>query len=582
MGEYLLNTPHGYYLRVAVPKDLRDTLKRREIKKSLLTRDRSRAIKAAQSFVLEIEDMFASLRGVPMGRRRATLPGMSEIIVRELGADGKPFREHDMTVEEHRQLFPLGVPQATPTSSVAPNYVPQKIATEATPIAKSPVSSRLKRNDVLSLLALETFIPGCLRSHVYEYLVEKEGQGMTANRLSSLHSTLTHVTEFFGDVPMRSVTRAQVAEYISVLSSLPVVHSANRTSAYRGMTIREIAIATQKRIKRIEDLQAKGKPCTDSVELLDPVSVNRYICDTEAFWEWCGLEERSLPNPFGKQKIRAAKKGKKKRDPFTPEHLSIIFHHPIFVEHKVPLGQLLQPHHFFVPLIAAYTGMRIEEICQLHCADVKKLHGIWMFDINRLDNKKLKNDSSERCVPLHADLIHFGLLAYLAELMEEGELLLFPNLLSRPNERTGDMSYSNSVTVWFGRLLTSLNLKSKTLVFHSFRHTFRNSYKQQLDSNDKVVTELLGHAHGNLTDDTYGSAYFHKTLKDVIDTLKLDIDLKDFVTPWKSEDFYLSAVLRRIRRERKDPYLDVPIKEIRTAAKRYADKREKTKTKTTV
>jgi|GEM_PF-4184557 len=582
MGEYLLNTPHGYYLRVAVPKDLRGVLKRREIKKSLLTRDRSRAIKAAQSFVLEIEDMFASLRGAPMSRRRSTLPGMTEVIVRDLGPDGKPFREHEMTVEEHRQLFPPGIPQVSLPTDITSATVSQNVPEEHKSIVKSPISSRTKQKDASAVITPETSRSGYLNSRLHDYLEEKRGQGMTTNRLLSLQGTLTHVTEFFGDVPMHSITRAQAAEYIGILSSLPVIHSASRTNIYQGMTIREIALKTQKRVTKIKELRTQGKPCTDSVEQLDPVTVNRYICDAEAFWDWCGLEDRSLPNPFGKQKVRETGKKNKKREPFTPELLSIIFRHLIFTEHKTPPVQILQPHHFFVPLIGVYTGLRIEEICQMHCTDVKKLHGIWMFDINTLEDKKLKNESSERHVPIHNDLIHFGLLTYLAELMEEGEALLFPNLLSRPNKKTGEVSYSNSVTVWFGRLLKSLNIKTKTLVFHSFRHTFANSYKQQLDINDKVVKELLGHSHGNLTDDVYGSSYYYKTLKDVIDVLKLDINLKDFVTPWNSEDFYPSTVLRRIRRERKDPYLEVPIKEIRTAAKRYADKREKTKTKTTV
>ena len=54
MANNLLYTPFGYYLRVMVPKDLRDALGKREIKKSLTTLNLSCAIKAAQLLMPEI------------------------------------------------------------------------------------------------------------------------------------------------------------------------------------------------------------------------------------------------------------------------------------------------------------------------------------------------------------------------------------------------------------------------------------------------------------------------------------------------------------------------------------------------
>lgn len=85
MAEHLLSTPFGYYLRVSVPKDLRTRLGKREIKKSLSTYNRSHAIKAAQLLMLGIEQLFSSMRGVTMTwRKKPVLPGMSEMIVRDL------------------------------------------------------------------------------------------------------------------------------------------------------------------------------------------------------------------------------------------------------------------------------------------------------------------------------------------------------------------------------------------------------------------------------------------------------------------------------------------------------------------
>jgi hypothetical protein len=68
MANNLLYTPFGYYLRVMVPKDLREALGKREIKKSLTTLNLSCTIKAAQLLMPEIKHLFTSLRGRTMSR----------------------------------------------------------------------------------------------------------------------------------------------------------------------------------------------------------------------------------------------------------------------------------------------------------------------------------------------------------------------------------------------------------------------------------------------------------------------------------------------------------------------------------
>jgi hypothetical protein len=101
MANNLLYTPFGYYLRVMVPKDLREALGKREIKKSLTTLNLSCAIKAAQLLMPEIKHLFSSLRGRTMSRsKRAILSGLTEITIRDrLDEFGRPYQEREMTVD---------------------------------------------------------------------------------------------------------------------------------------------------------------------------------------------------------------------------------------------------------------------------------------------------------------------------------------------------------------------------------------------------------------------------------------------------------------------------------------------------
>ena len=571
MANNLLYTPFGYYLRVMVPKDLRDALGKREIKKSLTTLNLSCAIKAAQLLMPEIKHLFTSLRGRTMSRsKRAILPGLTEIIIRDrLDEFGRPYQEREMTVEEYRDLYLSGrtLPINLPGDSGAQiNNLPVPHVTNS----NFPVP--IQRSEVVNSPQIIENLYTCgdsIQVKIDEYLAERD-EDLSSSRRTDMLRLFGFLIEFFGDVPMRSILRKNVTEFLNVLRSLPTIYSGKRNKKYRGLTLREVAARTKKRIKEIEEQKARGLPYTE-IPLLSVATVNNYITSAEAFWDWCGSQDRELTNPFKKQK--RVKQGVKPREPFTVKHLDIIFHDKLFTNHEFAPRQTLHPHHFFVPLIGCYSGMRIEEICQLRLSDIKCLDEIWLFDINRELDKKVKNDSSIRKVPIHSALIKFGLLRYYEKLLAEGETLLFPNLLPKTNEKTGEYSYSNVPTVWFGRLLKSLNIKTKALVFHSFRHTFSNAYKQDryLES---VYKELLGHAHNDETLGTYSVAYYHTTLKEAIEALKLGIDM-DFVKPWVPENFLESEVLRSLRRKAGDPHLRVPRSQLLPAVEQHKRQNKK-------
>ena len=56
--------------------------------------------------------------------------------------------------------------------------------------------------------------------------------------------------------------------------------------------------------------------------------------------------------------------------------------------------------------------MRLEEIGQLRCEDIKTEGGIYYFDVNNEGNSHLKNNSSIRQIPIHSTLIKLGFLDY--------------------------------------------------------------------------------------------------------------------------------------------------------------------------
>lgn len=122
--------------------------------------------------------------------------------------------------------------------------------------------------------------------------------------------------------------------------------------------------------------------------------------------------------------------------------------------------------------------MRENECCQLLADDVAIRDGVDVFLLNTENphaDKSFKTEQSKRYVPIHPELIRLGILNVAAYQKSRGEERLFPDL------KKGASPGAHHSTVfgkWFnGRFLPSLGIKRPGLVFHSFRHTFRDAMR---------------------------------------------------------------------------------------------------------
>ena len=147
----------------------------------------------------------------------------------------------------------------------------------------------------------------------------------------------------------------------------------------------------------------------------------------------------------------------------------------------------------WVMRIAAYSGMRLEEIAQLTVKDVqtRSANGgtVVVFDIHNGDSAHhLKNDSSARAIPMHSELVRAGLLDYGQALPQDG--LLFPGLKRRESKggkigaRLGEL---------FRKRLIALDMKRDGLCFHSLRHTVATRLETASVSQTDAA-RVLGHA----------------------------------------------------------------------------------------
>lgn len=162
-------------------------------------------------------------------------------------------------------------------------------------------------------------------------------------------------------------------------------------------------------------------------------------------------------------------------------------------------------NQFWIPIIALYTGMRLDEIAQLHLDDIKQDdEGIWVVDVNADEEKKLKTPSSKRLIPIHPFILdELKLHKYVEHLKHQGVSRLFPELNKR---RDG---YSQAVSKWFN---TSYKIKcgivedGRKKDFHSFRTTF-TTHLEHKGVHLGMLKQVLGHSKG---DDVTLSFYTEK------------------------------------------------------------------------
>lgn len=103
---------------------------------------------------------------------------------------------------------------------------------------------------------------------------------------------------------------------------------------------------------------------------------------------------------------------KKARLPYEIDDLNRIFSCPIYALGERPQGGGGEAA-YWLPLLALYTGARLEELGQLRRKDIKESDGLWYITItDEAEGASLKTHSSRRAIPIHPELCRLGFVDY--------------------------------------------------------------------------------------------------------------------------------------------------------------------------
>lgn len=346
-----------------------------------------------------------------------------------------------------------------------------------------------------------------LSARITEFIQKKKAQWKPKTE-EEWRGILGMLVRIVGDIPVEDLCHEHGNLWEDTLHFLP--SNCVKRGQDKGLTF--------------ETVLEKGK--SGELPRLSVRSQAKYLQKVVTFMKWCKRRHYCSENHFEREPPRISKKNKTSRDYFTTQDLSKIFtEYRILTDVK---GNKAFAPRFWVPLIALYTGMRLNEICQLHKDDIMKVGNHWCIDISEFngpdageDVKNVKTVASVRRFPIPAALIDLGLLNFVEERRKEPGRRLFSELRLTKNGHGGKF------TGWFAKFLERIELKTERKVFHSLRNTFVTAWTSRGHSKQDLVW-ITGHTMAESEADSYQAGLLppdqYPRIKNALDSIDFGFD----------------------------------------------------------
>lgn len=480
-----------YWLRKAVPTALREAVGKRELVRTLGTKDPKEARQRAPGVIAEFDAILAEARsGASMGGR-LTFREITALAAEWYRGEAKAWEDDpdkfgDLEIYEgllHDRVERTEGDHTDPELGSRINLTPSDIA-EAAALLKV---HRYPANPHSAVrLAREIFH---MRLRLVETLRRRLGGDWTPDKTLERLPPLVprQATEATPKVTFRALVVAWGAETGTVGKALyDRERTANLLSTFLGHD--DAARVTADDVVRWKEARLGAGRSTKTVA--------NDIGELRPIWAW-GRANRKLSfaeNPFAGLAPRTRKGGRRARGPYTTEEASRLLE-MARAEEDASLRWL--------PWVLCFTGARLGEVTQAVREDIQRDgDGPWFLHIHiEGDGRTLKTVHSERKVPLHPALIAEGFLAYVQALPRGS--VLFPDL--RP-DKFGTLK--GTATKKHGRWVRKVVGITDTTKdpAHAWRHRFED--QARIAGLPQPVTDgLLGHLNGANESENYGMGY---------------------------------------------------------------------------
>jgi integrase len=524
----LRRTPYGvFHFRVVLPPHLAAVAGKKEVWRSLRTRDPERAkllayLLNARFAMLKkpaLADLLAlspddiqqlTIHGLQVGRFKAERVELDSTTPDTLKRDQAALKDLIMTFD---------------TLAPEPELTPREAA-DAAELAALRAATKTKH------------LAECVRL----YRDSKQGEISPASMKDYTNGLATFIRWAGDETPIGICDWDFVRGYFEFLQWLPTNYEKRRKKEFGDQDARAFVAAAQARNER-------------PVDVISAQTRKQQQRILNGFFAWA-IEARQYKgdNPAAAQ-VKMSKAQRTKINagrgylPFTSDALRQIFEPARF------LAFANAPEDFFLPLLGLYTGARMNELAQARVKDIRRSGDRWFLDIqpdhtgDDETETRVKTVSSIRSAPIHPDLIRLGLIAYALELGERGVVRLFPHL---PRDAKG--KHTRNPSRRFGDYLTALGIKdNRRYAFPSFRIALIQRLKGAGVAKDARM-ELVGHAPRDVHDGVYAGQFEDEFLaSQTLDRVQFDeVDPVALVTDQPERlSRFLAVALRSVKETRR-------------------------------
>ena len=454
-----------YHVRLAIPRDVQSAFgDRRILSKSLDTSARNEAM------TLRLPWLFQWKAEIKTARAARLLPeGWQETVAAEANAIAQLQKQGRRNVIGEA---PQPLPPVDPVlmEQMRAHGIPELLKKLVRIRATEGVVGKLKTEDDLAAIAMS------LIKHQVE-----SNHHLTADQSAELTALVNNPASY---KPKSPLTPTRLKSF--------------RTYGERqGLCKKSLDIQASKLATLSDYLSTEGLPLTfDTVAAwldsltVQPKTKKQYTWAGSQFWKWAikydsrwREDYKGMPNPFEDHTLptlRGKAAAEAKRKAFTNDQLA-----DLYIAAKETKNAYLPD----LIALAAYTGARIEELCQLRTDDIITVDGIAALSIN-----DSKTEAGIREIPIHADAVE--LVEKLAANSKDGYLI--PSTDGNKYGIRSDL-YSKA----FGRLKTSLNY-GRQHVFHCIRMFFITEL-HRADVAGITLAAIVGHETGTVTFDVYSA-----------------------------------------------------------------------------
>ncbi len=400
-------------------------------------------------------------------------------IINSFGADLAPgSAEYDQLCRSQLAANLEAVRARLAALRVQPYVAPARLTTPSGRERKMPKESARKTKKKSQIgasgLTISQAAEQCLADN------QKRRHGRWTNQTRRQYETTYRLlAEFLDDVPISQVAREDALRFVDKLAGLDP--NWGRRPGGRTATVWQL----------LDDYCAPPG--------LSAKTLNRYVACCSGLFRWARSQGLGRDyNPFAELYRPPGDQTRRGYQAFTIDELNRLFAAPLYT--KTPWRLRVEPPEHSVQtamawasLIALYSGLRSNEICQLRLDDIRLEGGTWVFAVgSKMRSVGRRGAGRTRLVPIHTMLVQCGLPDYMAATQDHSSGLLFPAL--RPGGPDGKRNWY--FTTAFALFRTQERLVRRAgqgrLGFESFRANVRGALSRA-NVGEHLAVRLLGH-----------------------------------------------------------------------------------------